>query len=56
MTEELCPFCKGTGVCMSVDLFLLPQGEMSLGEAIEKFGELSSCCEGCLPPKEVNND
>lgn len=52
MTEELCPFCKGTGICMSVDLFLLPEGEMSLGDAFEKFGELGPCCEGCLPLKE----
>lgn len=50
--DEVCPFCQGTGRCKSLDLNRLPEGSMSMNDAIDKFGEETECVDGCFEPRK----
>jgi len=45
-----CPFCHGMGIAKSVKLFdpMIPNGSYDLGELVDKYGDYTECCEGCL--------
>lgn len=45
-----CVFCHGTGLVktFSFDDTRIPDGNYTLNELIDKYGEYVPCCEGCV--------